>query len=47
MGCNCGSKKPATASYTHTAADGKVTAYTNESEAKAAVLRRGGSYKKQ
>jgi hypothetical protein len=47
MGCNCGSKRTAPESFVHTASDGKVTAFRTESEAKAAVLRRGGAYKKQ
>lgn len=46
MGCNCGSQKTAPVTYTHKASDGTVTAYRTETEAKAAVLRRGGSYSK-
>lgn len=47
MGCNCGAKRAAPESFVHTAADGKVTAYRTKSEAEAAVLRRGGTWKKQ
>ncbi len=47
MGCNCGAKRAAPESFVHTAANGTVTAFRTESEAKAAVLRRGGTYKKQ
>ena len=47
MGCNCGAKKVAPKSYVHTAKDGTVTAFKSETEAKAAVARKGGSYKVQ
>ena len=48
MGCNCGAgKKAPMTTYVHTAADGTVTAYASETEAKAAKVRRGGDYKKQ
>lgn len=47
MGCNCGPKKAAPKSYVHTAKDGTVTAFKSETEAKAAVARKGGTYKVQ
>lgn len=45
----CGSCASASKNYTfaHTSKDGKVSVYQSEVEAKAAVARRGGSYKKQ
>lgn len=46
MGCNCGGTKAAKVTYTHTAKDGTKVAYSTEAQAKAAVARRGGSYKK-
>lgn len=42
----CGSKTHK-ASYVHTAKDGTKKTYSSEVEAKAAVARRGGSYKAQ
>lgn len=47
MACgSCGSRKKAT-TYLHTAADGTKKTYSSELEAKAAVARRGGTYKAQ
>lgn len=48
MACGvCASKNPKKASYVHTAKDGSKKVYSSEVEAKAAVARRGGSYKAQ
>lgn len=44
MACNCKKNKPTT-TYTYTAPDGKQTSYRSETEAKYAVVRKGGSYK--
>jgi hypothetical protein len=41
------SEKTKKITYLHTAADGTKTSYKSEVEAKAAVARRGGSYKAQ
>lgn len=47
MACgSCGSKTKKV-TYLHTDAKGSKTAYTSEVEARAAVARRGGSYKAQ
>jgi hypothetical protein len=47
MACGaCGSSKSKT-TYLHTAKDGTKTTYATEIEARAAVARRGGSYKAQ
>ena len=47
MACgSCGSRKKAT-TFLHTAANGTKTTYNSELEAKAAVARRGGTYKPQ
>jgi hypothetical protein len=46
MGCNCNSTKTKAESYVHTDRTGKVTAYKSKTEAEAAVVRRGGSWKK-
>lgn len=43
MGCNCG-KKAGNLEYRYTSANGQVTTYRTEVEAKAAVIRNGGSY---
>lgn len=47
--CNCGGGGPAsvTYNYVHTSPEGAETIYTNEYEARAAVLRDGGSWKSQ
>lgn len=48
MACGaCASKNPAKASYVHTAADGTKKVVATEVEARAAVARRGGTWKKQ
>lgn len=47
MACGACSSRSQNFTYAHTAKDGKVTVYKSETEAKAAVARRGGSYKKQ
>lgn len=44
MACNC-KKNKNTASYVYTAPDGTKTSYRSETEAKYAVVRKGGSYK--
>lgn len=46
MGCNCGAGRVKEPSYVHTSKSGTTTAYKSEAEAKRAVLRSGGSYKK-
>lgn len=47
MACgSCGSKKSKT-TYLHTASNGTKTTYNSEIEARAAVARKGGSYKAQ
>jgi hypothetical protein len=45
MACNCKRNKN-TATWTYTAPDGKTTSYRSETEAKYAVARKGGTYKK-
>lgn len=45
MACACKGKKN-TQSYTATFADGSTATYKSEIEAKYAVVRKGGSYKK-
>lgn len=45
MACACKGKK-ANQSYTATFADGSKATYNTEIEAKYAVVRKGGSYKK-
>ena len=47
MGCNCGSKREAKATYKVTHADGSTKTVNSEIEAKASVARKGGTYKKQ
>jgi hypothetical protein len=47
MACGRCSSKAAKVTYVHTASNGTVTVYKSEVEAKAAVARRGGSYKTQ
>ena len=43
MPCNCGSGKGGKASYTAKFADGTKKTFSTETEAKAAVLRKGGT----
>jgi hypothetical protein len=45
MACGACSEKNRRITYLHTASDGSKTSYSSEIEAKAAVARRGGSYK--
>lgn len=45
MACSC-SKKKAGQNFTATFADGSTATYKSEIEAKYAVVRKGGSYKK-
>lgn len=48
MACGgCAAARNAKVTYAHTASDGTKTTYKTEVEAKAAVVRRGGSYKSQ
>lgn len=47
MACGSCASRNQKFTYKHTAADGKVSVYQSEVEAKAAVHRRGGSYTKQ
>lgn len=47
MGCGPCTAKTKKTTYVHTAADGKKQTFSSEIEAKAAVVRRGGSYKAQ
>ena len=47
MACNCGNKGIARAKYVHTDSTGKMTTYNSETEAKAAVARKGGSYQQK
>jgi hypothetical protein len=47
MACNCGKKGIARAKYVHTDPTGKPTVYNTEPEAKAAVARKGGTYKQK
>lgn len=44
MACNCGKKGAARTKYVHTDPSGQRTSYNTETEAKAAVARKGGSY---
>lgn len=45
MACGaCGSRKAAKQTYEHIAANGTKTAYSTETEARAAVARKGGTY---
>ena len=44
MACACKRNK-STATYTYTDPQGKQTSYRSETEAKMAVVRKGGSYK--
>ena len=45
MGCNCGGSRAKTYTYIHVSATGRQTSYRTEIEAKAAVIREGGSYR--
>lgn len=45
MACGACSSKTSKTIYTHTLPDGTKKSYSSEVEAKAAVARRGGSYK--
>jgi hypothetical protein len=46
MACGaCASNKSGKTTYTHTLPDGTKKSYSSEVEAKAAVARKGGSYK--
>ena len=45
MACNCNKKKVG-GTFIHVAPNGKETVYRSETEAKYAVSRKGGSYKK-
>ena len=47
MACGACSQKTKKVTYLHTAANGTKTPYSSEVEAKAAVARKGGSYKAQ
>jgi VCBS repeat-containing protein len=47
MGCNCGTKRAAKETFKVTHADGTTKTVNSEIEAKAAIARKGGSYKKQ
>jgi len=47
MGCNCGSKRAAKVTFKVTHADGTTKTVNSEIEAKAAVARKGGTYKQQ
>ena len=44
MGCNCGTKA-ATKKYVYTAPNGSTKTFNTEVEARAAVIRGGGSYR--
>ncbi len=45
MACSCKKKGASSATYTYTDPKGKTTSYRTETEAKYAVVRKGGSYK--
>lgn len=47
MACGACAAKNKKITYLHTASNGTKTTYASEVEAKAAVARRGGSYKAQ
>lgn len=47
MACGGCSKRQGKKTYKHTDKAGKVSVYSSEVEAKAAVARRGGSYKEE
>ena len=47
MACGKCASKGGKTTYVHTAKDGTKKTYSSEVEAKAAVARRGGSYKSQ
>jgi hypothetical protein len=44
MGCNCGTNQAAK-TYVYTAPNGSTKTYRTEVEARAAVIRSGGSYR--
>ena len=46
MACSCGSASASSGTYVHIAPSGKKTSYSTEVEAKSAVQRLGGSYKR-
>lgn len=46
MGCNCKKAGPKV-TFEHTSPTGVKTSYSNEVEAKAAVARKGGTYRKK
>lgn len=46
MGCNCNKNAPK-ATYVHTSPTGEVKTYSSEVEAKAAVARKGGTFRKK
>lgn len=46
MACAC-KKNQNNATYTYTAPDGSKTSYRSETEAKMAVVRKGGTYAKK
>lgn len=43
--CNCGKKASVSYTYIHVSSVGKQTSYRTEIEARAAVIREGGSYR--
>jgi hypothetical protein len=45
MGCNCGKTKTAAREFLYTPPSGPTKTYRTEIEAKAAVIRNGGTYK--
>jgi len=47
MGCNCGTKRAGKETFKVTHADGTSKVVNSEIEAKAAVARKGGTYKRQ
>lgn len=47
MACGACAQKQMKVTYLHTDKNGNKTTYKSETEAKAAVIRRGGSYKAQ
>lgn len=45
MGCACGSKTQTAKSYIYTAPNGSTKTFKTEVEARAAVIRSGGTYR--
>ena len=45
MGCGCGGAKPVQMDYIHTDKNGVQHTYSNEYEARAGVIRDGGSWR--